>query len=597
MSVLIGENTAPHSYEYIRNEDIFKEEKLSELIFPVSFDLARTKLFAFYEGQGLLPQSLCVNQFNDVFRFFFISGNALVCLGPRVRLKFTQNGELIKNDLLLTKIAEYYCASKETFECLKETLAPLIQCLYYSLKKTEYTSYHEAYLKYLYAAGSISILPFEYPNEYFYVFEDVLYYINNNQSDRKDEVVSISTFNMLLCKFGGREPAYCNTQRLYDALFDLLKSDEITTDDEAVYVLDPDVQMLKHKIYYRNDLNKFESVKYKNDRFPLSRYIMFKNRLSEITPTIEEFLSDISGNNTKQIELLAELFARIASVDLPSKFLWIVEGTTEDILNFNNYINEVFFNKAINCTDLSVLCPVKSLRYLLNEQAIGNLAVISHNGKCDLQRANQRLSDILKGKPMKGDKDTLWNKSYPVKMVFIYCTENSNQILDTLKYIPTVVLPIKHFNYNNLNLLEKDWLKENLILLGLKRIKNYEYKLPKTMNDFERSIMDFTQNRCSLNDKNKYTVGGELYSAYKAFCIEKGYQPLGKTGLLKRISDKYKLKYAQNRQSDNKKVVWGISLISTDIINSELSSKIEQPDDNDFNQELNRIFSFEFIRL
>lgn len=589
------EYTVFHEYEYITKDDTTGGDKLPGSFFLSNFSSVRAELFYFYISHALSPQNLFIKQFNDVYRYFFISGNSLICLGPRIKFKFSQRGELLTNEVLILKVAEYYSVTAETLEFLKGILVPLLEPLFSLLRITKYTNYHEAYLKYLYATGSLSIVPFEFPYKHFLILENVLYYTRNFPPSRY-EVVSTSTFSLMLSEYGGKDAAFCIAHKLYEALFDLLKSHEKSIHYESVYYTDPDIPNSKFEICFQNNVNKFEDTQLFDDSFPQFNCNILSNSPGKITPAVEKLFTDISNSDIKQIELLAELYARIAAISLPSKFLWIIEGTHEEIINFNKFLLEQFSQRVISCIDIPELCSVKSLCNLLNGQANGNLAVISYNGKCEFHRTNHRFCDILKGNPIKGSKNCLWNKSFPVNMVFIYCAENSKQVLDKFKYIPTKTISISHFNYFSLKVNEMNWIKKNLILLGLKKISEHEYKVPKGMNDFEQSLMDFAQSRCSFdsnNNKGNYTTGGDLYMAYKEYCVGKGYLPLGKTSFLKRFSDKYKLKYIQNRQCENKKVVWGTLLKPDD--NKQNSEKIKSTS-SDFLQALNEIFSFEVTR-
>ena len=462
----------------------------------------------------------------ELYFWFEKKTQTLHCLGTGIKLKYTDG--CLKNPLAFQNLFTFYyygIPGGVAYDVFQYILSYLTAC--------QFTPYHRALMKLKCCINCLSIPLFEQIGNV-WIVDEVLCY-----NDTRGMYIPI-TKTSILQHIRNYYPYYNDPiikqldenlgalQSLIRELKKIVPDERCITSSETpkigyIYKSSP---MLAH---YIPTLGK--AVLERENGMPSllpTKRIFLETSLEHcvLTNHLKGFLHLLSRENTEVLESICELFARMLSNDLPSRYVWVICGDRTSI----NY----FLELLLSVTGGLSYEGVYALRKQTNEQNIRediltaslNRIFFYYNSspRQDISKMNHSLlPKVVSGESFADMDDPLLTAPIATTAVLLYATERPAEVvIPDLKRLPYKILSLDDRLADfTLNGEERDWLRTKLALYGLALLERNgpvrsEKEELSTDELLEKLIEDFSYHFCK-KERGGYVTNKSLCAAFKEY--------------------------------------------------------------------------------
>lgn len=493
-------------------------------------------------------------------RAFWYSGDKLYCLKCDIQLeknRLRDEFEFKYDDRILNRLMFHYdipdiCWTKSIFNALGNFQS-----------KTRYSEYHNASqkLKWLSGASSLSLCDFPFINFYFY----------NNQLFCLVNQVFRPFFSDILneqLQLGSR---VCFDRSAKVAWFtELNKQIPIRHFSSQTFsgkiILDCDYRTCT-VVSYSADLDRFEYEYPSMLDVPhyWNRSIIHNGRAPNLpvhpSGSLCQTLFDMCDGHTSTLDLIAELFARAAIEDEPSRYVWILSGDSSQLRDFLLFSQHMIMDRYIDNVQYDSIFYRENLRKLLTHGFYGKWGLYEHKDSFSIGRKRKKWMALINGEIIDSIEDELCGEvKVSTPMLAIIGTKNPDEITSGLGSIPHRIIKLKKYSLPEIDPLSGDslWLKTHFIFHGMRLIYG---RAAEQKSSTGTPLKMFVESCCSKGPEF-YCDGKLFYDKYSRW-LKATYPDLtisGSTKFLNSIADILGVKYETLRKNNNRKTLIGISI-------------------------------------
>lgn len=466
--------------------------------------------------QGLVP----ITMQPELYFWLEMGTQTVHCLGTGIKLKYI-NG-IPQNLLPYQDLLSFY------YDIPREALCYVFQFIFFYLSACKFTPYHQVLMKLKCRMNCLSIPLFEQICN-IWVVDGILCYVNNckryipiTQEFLLQYVEDYFSYNNTIVKESDKN--FALQQSLTRELKKIIPQERcITSNDlphiEYLYMGSP------MRARYISTLGR---TVLEHERGPSglpTKRIFVETNLTccGLTNHLKEFLHLLSNENTETLEAICELFARILSSGLPSRYIWIICGSRASIEFF--LVLLLTITNGENCEGVYALKQQSDALSTL--EANLNRVFFYYNFKPDQDISSlnhSRLLKLVSGEPFLDIDDPFITTKIATRTVLLYATtRNEEEIMPELKRLPYKILRLgNEIEGFRLDATERDWLRTKLAFYGLTLLERDQVafygksKKDHSENLLTELIKSFARQFCQA-DPGKYVTNKELYSWFKKY--------------------------------------------------------------------------------
>ena len=514
-------------------------------------------------SQGLIPFTLRP----ELYFWFEKRTQTLYCPGTEITLKYTDG--CLKNLLAFQSLFTSY------YGIPGSAVYDVFQYILFYLTACQFTPYHRALMKLKCCTDCLSIPLFEQIGNV-WIVDEVLCY-----SDTRGMYIPI-TKTSILQHIRNCYPYYNDLiikqlDENLGALQSLIRELKKIVPDERCITSNATTQ-----IGYVH-MNSPMSARYiptlgktvleydieKSSIF-LTKRIFLETNLTQcvLTNHLNGFLHLLSRENTEVLESICELFARMLSNGLPSRYVWVICGDRQSIEFFLKLLLAV--TDGQNCEGVYAFKKQSNAQTILESNLNRVFFYYNFSPYQDISSMNHSLlSRVISGEPFADMEDPLITTKIATNTVLIYASPRpEEEIIPELKRLPYKILHLgSEITDFKLSAAELDWLRTKLAFYGLTLLEGDQITPDKASkkgnlgSPLEDAIENFARQFCKTAP-GEYVTNKEFYGWFKKYIESLPNPPEipGSTTFIKIACNVLRLECTTTRKAGNLKAYQDFTL-------------------------------------